>query len=208
MSCAILLLCAGASSRWGRPKALLRWDEGETLGGRLARASLLADVGPVVRVLGAHAAQITATPAPAGLIDTLNGAWAEGMGGSIACGLRRALAERPDLDAAIVLPCDLPLVTTALLVSISDLLAGEPSRLVRCDYENGAHGPPAGFGRAHFPELRTLRGDEGGRTLFARHPESMVTVPFADGRWDLDCVDDLMRFRAEPRAGLATSFSP
>ena len=208
MSCAILLLCAGASSRWGHPKALLPWSDGQTLGNHLARIALDAAIGPVIRVLGAHHLQITSSPAPAGLIDTHNPAWPDGMGSSIACGLRHALATHPALEAVIILPCDLPLVTPSLLVTLHEHLSGQPSRIVRCDYENGTHGPPVGFVRAYFPELLALRGDAGGRAIIARHPDHVLAVPFADGRWDLDCVGDLQRFQAATGTALTPSLLP
>ncbi|MEN9840626.1 MAG: hypothetical protein RL376_426 [Verrucomicrobiota bacterium] len=203
MSCAILLLCAGASSRWGHPKALLPWGKYETLGSHLARIALDAALGPVVRVLGAHHRQITAAPSPIGLLNTLNPAWPEGMGGSIACGLHHALSIVSTLEAVIILPCDLPLVTPSLLTTLRDHLAGQPSRIVRCDYENGSFGPPVGFGRTYFPEVLALRGDTGGRSIIARHPEHVLDIPFADGRWDLDCAGDLERFRAATGPTLA-----
>lgn len=206
MSCALLLLAAGASSRWGKPKALLPWGEGErsTLVAHLAAVALDSGCAPVVRVLGAHALDVARAVMPDGVVDAFNPGWREGMGSSIGCGLRRALQEAPDLAAVIVLPCDQPLVTPAVLAELRAALLDHPEALAVCDYQNGAHGPPAGFGRAYFSELLALGGDEGGRQILRRHAARRRLVAFSDGRWDLDCAADLLRF--QNRANKLTAF--
>jgi molybdenum cofactor cytidylyltransferase len=194
MSRALLLLAAGQSSRWGRPKALLPWG-GDVLVNHLARAALAVGDCTVWRVLGAHAPAIhAAAPAPPGLREVFNPAWSAGMGASIACGLRAALAADPALAAVLILPCDLPRVSTELLAALLAAAAERPERIAQCDYGEGAHGPPVAFGRAHFAELLALRGDEGGRAIVRRHLAARVLLPFPEGKWDLDTPADLERF--------------
>ena len=188
----ILLLAAGASSRWGRPKALLDW-RGTPLVHHLARVALEA-VGPggrVVRVLGAHAAAIGAVPGPAEVADVFNPDWSLGMGASIACGLRAALARDPGLAAAVVLPCDQPLVSAAHLRLCLATARGVSQALVNTDYGDGQAGPPAGFGSAYFAELLALSGDEGGRVVLRRHHEHLISLPAPECRWDLDSASEL-----------------
>ncbi len=208
MSCALLLLAAGASSRWNRPKALLPWGAASTLGAHLAEVALASGCAPVLRVLGAHACDIGRAAMPPGLVDVFNPDWRKGMGASIACGLRAALALAPELAAVIVLPCDQPLITPALLGELRARLLADPERLATCDYENGVQGPPAGFARAYFPELLALTGDEGGRHILRRHTGHRVAIAFPDGRWDLDSAEDLARFHARPDAGAIPVFQP
>ena len=54
--------------------------------------------------------------------------------------------------------------------------------------------------RALFGELDGIRGDAGGRQLFARHPDEIVEVPLASQRplLDIDTPEDL-----EALAGMA-----
>ena len=80
---AILLLAAGASSRWGHPKALIPW-KGDYLINRLAEVALATSTELVIRVLGSRARLISAMGAPEGLVDTFNPDWEAGMGNSIA----------------------------------------------------------------------------------------------------------------------------
>ncbi len=193
---AIILLAAGASSRWGRPKALLDWGGGPLVH-HLARVALDA-VGPdgrVVRVLGAHAAAVAAAPGPAGVVDVFNPDWARGMGHSIACGLRAALGLEPALAAVVVLPCDQPLVTAAhLRLCLATVLAA-PDAMVNTDYDDATAGPPAGFGRDYFGELLALDGDEGGRAVLRSHRERLVSLPSPECRWDLDSAAELQNLK-------------
>ncbi|MCU0793045.1 MAG: nucleotidyltransferase family protein [Opitutaceae bacterium] len=199
MNTAAILLAAGAASRWGgdEPKALLAW-QGDRLIGHLARAALAAGAGPVVRVLGARAELIQErAPAPPGVLDVFNADWSSGMGGSIACGLAAALEARPELAAVLILPCDQPLVTAAVLAECLAAQGGRERAIVQCDYGGGSYGPPVVFGRGFFPELLALTGDEGGRAVVRRHPEALARVVFPGGKWDIDSPEDLTRFKSE-----------
>ncbi len=196
MSIAALLLAAGASSRWGRPKALLPFA-GTTLIAHLAHTALTANCTPIIRVLGAHRDAITATAlATDGVTDIFNPTWADGMGNSIACGTRAALDLAPDLRGVIIIPCDQPLITAALLRQIAEKLSDDSSRITLCDYENGTLGPPTGFARVHFPALLALTGDTGARALTRQHPNLLRTLPFADARWDVDTPEEWAKFSA------------
>ena len=187
---AILLLAAGASSRWGHPKALIPW-KGDYLINRLAEVALATGAELVVRVLGSRASLISVITAPPGLVDTFNPGWRAGMGNSIACGLRKVLERSPEIKGIVVLPCDLPLVTAEHLCHCLSLVEDDPHAIVQSDYENGTLGPPVAFGRAYFPKLLLLDSDEGGRSVIKQHTEHLTTISFPDAQWDLDSSKEL-----------------
>src|SRR5688500_11092794 len=87
-----VVLAAGGSSRLGRPKQLVVHD-GLPLVARAARAALAAGAGPVVVVLGGSAAAVRVALSPLAVELVVNDAWADGMGTSVAAGVR-ALVER------------------------------------------------------------------------------------------------------------------
>ncbi len=103
-----IVLAGGASSRMGRPKALLEID-GETFAGRL-RNLLLEVCDRVVVVVGADAAAIAAR-----IPDTIYAAdWRRGMRASLRAGLR-ALPAGP----VLLTHCDRPHVARATLGALA-----------------------------------------------------------------------------------------
>lgn len=196
MKWAALLLAAGASSRFGSPKALVPW-RGTTLLQHLERSALDAGACRAFRILGSQAETLRATaPACPATQDVLNPDWQAGMGSSIACGLRTALQVAPSLDAVLVLPCDLPLVDADILRALAQLHAGAPDRIALCDFGNGRAGPPALFGRDHFPALLKLEGDAGARSVKPARPEDRLLLHFPGGLFDIDTPEALARLQA------------
>ncbi len=200
--CAGLLLAAGQGRRYGQPKALVR------LGGRLlverAVATLRAGgVDPVLVVLGAAAAEVTALADLAGARVVVNPDWASGMASSLRAGLT-ALAGLPalaaavttaaevdadpaaEITAALVLLVDTPGITAAAVRRVA-ALAG-PGTLATAAY-HGEPGHPVLLGRAHWAAIASgASGDTGARDYLRRYPEDLVVVPcedIADGT-DLD----------------------
>ena len=175
------MLAAGASVRLGQPKQLLRY-QGKTLLRHATETAL--SVGPVTVVLGANAEQIAPTLDSLPVTIILAEDWQEGMSAS----LRAGITAVADCDAALVMLCDQPLVTTELLAAL--LHAWEPGSIVASDYGE-ALGPPCVFDRAYFPELLELTGDSGARRLLKKHP--CRTVAFPGGRADVDTLEDASR---------------
>jgi len=62
---------------------------------------------------------------------------------------------------------------------------------------SGRRGLPVLFGVSHQNELRTLRGDQGARSLLETHPECVHEVPVADDgiHFDIDTAEDLRALR-------------
>jgi molybdenum cofactor cytidylyltransferase len=203
MNCAALVLAAGASRRWdGGPKALFPW-EGRSLVDHACATAQAAGCAPVYRVLGAHRAAIEAEPAPAGVVTVFNPAWADGLGSSIACGIRELEQDPAAAGCAGValLLCDQPLVTPALLRALwAEYARDDRGGIILADHGDGTRGPPAFFARAFWSELATLAGDEGARRLARAHPDAVATVPATEARWDLDTPADYEALR-QARAG-------
>jgi nicotine blue oxidoreductase len=126
-----LILSGGASSRMGRPKAMLELG-GETYVGRLVRLFAEAGCDPIAVVVGAHAAEI-AVPPPASAVFAAD--WAAGMRASLRAGLA-ALPGGPVLLTHVDRPLVRPATLAALLAAPPHLYAiprhaGEPGHPVR-----------------------------------------------------------------------------
>ena len=191
MTCAGLLLAAGAGRRIGTPKALLR-DPGGTPWVRRA-AALLADGGcsPVVVVLGAESEQAREL-LPRGLDVVVADDWADGMGVSLRAGLAALPELAPHVDAAVVLLVDLPDLVPAVVRRVAEHAA--PAALARATYgdtDDARHGHPVLLGRDHWPRASaTASGDRGARDYLEAH--GVVSVDCSDlaGGADVDTAAD------------------
>ena len=187
-----VLLAAGASRRLGRPKQLLVW-QGETLVRRAARAALAAGVDELIVVTGAERDAVAAALAGLDLRVVENEGWAEGIGSSIATGVRAASGA-----AVLLLLADQPGVDAALL---AELIAGMEAghERVACAY-GGVIGVPALFsGASDLVALRGLSGDRGAAQLLRRTGAAVLAIPAEQAAHDIDEEGDWWRWRADRR---------
>lgn len=163
MRCAGLVLAAGAGQRFGGPKAPVVID-GERLVDRAVRLLTEAGCAPVIVVLGAWVDEVP------GATVVVNETWSEGMGGSLATGLRW-LSEHSPEDAVLVTLVDLPGLTVEAVRAVLD----EPAELVAATFD-GARGHPVKFARRHWLDVMVrAHGDVGARD-FLRGRGDLVLV--------------------------------
>jgi CTP:molybdopterin cytidylyltransferase MocA len=188
-----VLLAAGGSRRLGRPKQLLVW-QGETLVRRAARAALEAGVDELIVVAGAQRDAVAAALAGLDLRVVENDRWPEGIGSSIAAGVRAAsgaavllfLADQPGVDAAL----------------LAELIAGMEAghERVACAYA-GVIGVPALFSdRSDLVALRGLSEDRGAGHLLRRAGGAVLAIPAEQAAHDIDDEADWQRWQEERRS--------
>ena len=170
-SAAGVVLAAGRSSRMGAHKLLLPLG-GRPLVGYAVGAALASAAHPVLVVVGYRAEEIRAA-LPAGTYQIVeNARYAEGM----ATSLRAGIATVPASAAgAIVLLADQPLLRSAHIDSLLTVARTAPHAIVAASYD-GRRGNPVYFPRRLFGELLAISGDEGGRSVIARHQDEVRLV--------------------------------
>ncbi len=183
---AALVLAAGASTRLGEPKQLIRLG-GETLLERTIRVAGEAGLTPVVVVLGAAAKRVAETCDLRPVWVVVHAGWAEGMGSSIRAGME-LVQEFAEVGGAVVMTCDMPGVAPAHLRALRE----EAETVVASTYD-GRRGVPAYFPRATFPELLQLRGDAGARELLRQ----ARVLELTGGEMDVDTAADVEQMRAK-----------
>lgn len=190
LRCAAVILAAGASTRLGQPKQLLR-NGGESLLRGTARLAVEAGCAPVFTVLGYEAGKME--PEFSGLpIETVvNENWREGIGASLRAGMNAVRKLEPLPDAVLVLVCDQPRLTGDHLRAL--LARHEPGRAtaITASVYAGRAGVPAVFSARLFSELVALSGDRGARDLIRAHGLEVRGIPWPEGEWDLDRPEDL-----------------
>ncbi|MDN3920574.1 nucleotidyltransferase family protein [Roseateles violae] len=116
-----------------------------------------------------------------------------GMGHSIAAGV----AASGDADGWLIVPADMPLLTSASMRAVADALEQFP---VAYAQYRGRQGHPVGFSAELYSELVALRGDEGARRLIARYPAQAVELDDPGVLVDVDTAEDLARLQASMAA--------
>jgi molybdenum cofactor cytidylyltransferase len=182
-----VVLAAGKSSRMGRrAKVLLNW-QGETFVHKAARTALEAGLNPVVVVTGAHARSVGRAVADLAVRVVENKAWAEGQSTSLISGV---LALPTACGGAIFLLADQPQVTMEVLQALVERHRGTMAAIIAPLVEDRRANPVL-FDRVTFAGLRGLRGDTGGRALFAQFPVHWLPWDDALLLLDVDTPEDL-----------------
>jgi molybdenum cofactor cytidylyltransferase len=186
---AAVVLAAGASTRLGQPKQLIRFH-GEQLIDRTIRIAHEAGATSIFVVLGSEYEAILAAIRTDhfGARILINKGWRHGMATSIALGV--AAAERVGANDVIVLTCDQVTVTPEHLQSL--ILASRRERVAASLY-HGRGGIPAIFPEFSFHALQDLSGDEGAREVL--QGDSVLTVALPGGEFDIDTPADLERLK-------------
>jgi CTP:molybdopterin cytidylyltransferase MocA len=188
-----ILLAAGSASRFGSPKQLAA-VEGVALVRRAALA--IADTGvELLAVTGAYADEVgrALDGIPARL--AYNAQWAEGMGGSIACGVRHLLRRAEPPAACLLCLVDQPLVGAPQLRQLLELHRAQPRQIVACDH-GAALGPPCLFPAEFLGELAQLAGSKGARPVLERHRDRLTVLNLPEAGLDVDRPEDYRQLLA------------
>ena len=189
----IVVLAAGASTRFGSPKQLARVQGVPLLQLVVSRATAVAGTAVTV-VLGSQASEIVPALGRLPVALVVNREWSEGLAASIRAGVRSLPGS---CSGALLMLADQAAVTSADLQRLIDAWRRNPRGVIAAVH-SGGYGTPAIFPRREFPALLRLRGDEGARLLLQGGNASVSGVPMPSAATDLNRPEDL------PGAGAAT----
>lgn len=165
-----IVLAAGAGTRAGGPKALLRMPDGTPWLAVATDTLLVGGCSRVIVVLGAQdRIARPLVPLDDRITTVVAMEWERGMSESLRTGLAAA-----DGDAALVTLVDLP----ALPVSVVRRVLAAPGALRQATY-GGRPGHPVYLSAEHWvPVAETLSGDRGARAYLVEH-----------GADEIECAD-------------------
>lgn len=175
----------------GEPKQLLQF-ENKSLLRRAAETAIAVCPNETTVVLGANAKLLASEIADLPVRIVVNENWASGMSESIKTGLTALLAENQNLDAAIVMLADQPLITPEILNRLIETFHETNNRIIASFY-NETTGVPALFGRRLFDELLDLQGDAGARAVIEKNAASVRRVAVPEAAFDVDTPADYQR---------------
>jgi len=191
-----VVLAAGASRRFGEENKLLATIDGRSLLERVIEALAGGGVAQTVVVTGWDREAVEGVVAKRDVHLAHNAAWEAGMGGSIGVGIA---ASGPAIAGALVVPGDMPLLTTGVVAAL--LAAFEQCGRDRVVYPvttSGAQRNPVLWPRRFFADLQALPPAAGAKALLAQLPASdRVALPVDDegAFFDIDTPTDLAAVR-------------
>ncbi|WP_281982030.1 nucleotidyltransferase family protein [Thalassorhabdomicrobium marinisediminis] len=184
----VLLLAAGRSSRMEGVDKLLQEVKGTPLLARMATRAL--ELGPCFVTLPAldHPRR--------GVLPAA--AQAVAVTGTMSDSLKAGIAALPQTArGVIILPADMPDITTEDLATLREAAQRTRAPIVRATTQDHQPGHPVYFAASQFPRFAGLRGDRGAAKLIAACPDAItVALPGNRARLDLDTPEDWAAYRA------------
>lgn len=167
-----VVLSAGASSRMGRPKALLPLD-GVPFIERIVRALERTEVDRTLVVLGHNAEAMREAIAYLGVDTVVNPDYARGQLSSLHTAIR-ALDGEP-VEAILVHLVDHPFIESRLVDRMIERFRAE-EKLIVVPRFNGRRGHPVLFSGKLFPEFLAASLDTGAKPVVHGHPEETLEL--------------------------------
>lgn len=190
-----IVLAAGGSRRFGRPKQLLDW-RGEPFVRAVTKTAFIAGLSPLIVVTGAHADEVASALEDLPVEIVHNQDWQNGQAASIRAGMSSLPGLPKNLGkgdpqgrvgaragGTIFLLADQPQITATILHALMEEHASTLAPIVG-PMVQGQRANPVLFDRVTFPDLVGLEGDVGGRAIFSKYKVSYL--PWHDDALLLD----------------------
>jgi len=187
---AALIMAAGASQRMEGIKQLLPWKNSNFLL-ETSKTVRNSTADSIFVVLGSSAEEINTkcNLVEKGLRVVMNPSWANGLGNSIAVGVKEVLQKQKEVTGILICLADQPLLSTDYLNAIIQQFEKNPTKIVATDYGKKV-GVPALFPKLLFDELVRLEGDQGAKDLLNNSTFDIIRLEGKNQIKDIDTKEE------------------
>ena len=144
----------------------------------------------IILVLGAHFEDINTSTDTTGLTVIYNEYWENGLGNSIACGMKYIKKSLPRINSVLIMLADQPLIDSNYLNEMIETHRLHPSKIICTSYQNQKKGVPAIFDESYFDELSQLNHDRGAREILNKQSENILFLNGTHLISDIDTMED------------------
>ena len=197
-----IILAAGAATRFGQPKQLLRLKD-KTLIEWVLDAALNSKLSRIVLVLGYEHQKILQALGEktqhSKLHIEFNPHYKKGQSHSLRIGLSTL---KSDFPAVIFLLGDQPMLNSATINTLLERFWSADKDICVPTYR-GRRKTPTVFGRRFYSQLMDIKGDKGARQLIDANPDQVLTVEIDDPLcfYDVDTQKDFKQLKDLVSAG-------
>lgn len=121
------------------------------------------------------------------LVENKN--WEAGMGTSIQSGVAHILQHYPHTENIIILVCDQPYISAALLNELIMTKQKTGKGIIASAY-NSTSGTPVLFDKKYVDSLLLLNGQTGAKKIVQQNINDVAQVVFPEGAFDIDTPED------------------
>jgi molybdenum cofactor cytidylyltransferase len=190
----IIILAAGNSSRLGRAKQLLPFNE-QSLLKHTAQQALAVPSTQTIVVTGAGREKVELELEGTEALVVYNPDWQQGMSSSIHKGIQELQMLHPEAAGCIIAVCDQPFISTSIFSELINSHEHTGFGIVASSYA-GTAGTPVLLSKSYFSELLLLEGQEGAKKLLTQYESNVIHLPFNKGEVDIDTAEDYDRLIA------------
>jgi len=185
---AIVILAAGAASRYGSAKQLAIYNNKTLLQQKIDTCSGFNEYKTYV-VLGASSQEILNATQFHNCEVIHNKDWQAGMSGSLKIATERLMKLS---DAIMFIAADQVLVEHKQLAKLIQCWVKYPTKLITAQFDNQI-AIPSIFPKQYFHELLALSGDKGGKKVLMAHQENLMCIDLPEAKYDIDRPEDLFK---------------
>lgn len=185
---AIVILAAGASTRMGSPKQLLKWGD-TTLLDHSINTALNTAAKDVFVVLGAYFSDIQKHIKHKSIHILKNDGWELGLGSSISFAANYLQKNNFEIDGILFMLADQPLITNGFLNELIQNFKPNTNDIIVTSYGT-QKGVPAIFDKTYFKLLSELDGNTGAKQVITDYETYVKWVKPPKKNVDLDTVED------------------